>query len=121
MYRTMCVTALVLPLLLGGCDGKGAVSSEIDEQDFPAEWAAVWCDRQEECAAADFESSWSSTQECEDEKGDDAEFATDWGDLFCGSYDSSAASECLTTVQTMGCDDWANEEWRNECDRVYGC
>jgi hypothetical protein len=108
-------------LTFSGCESGGVIDPDVDEQDFALEWAGVWCDRQAECDKADFQDSWTSMDECVGERSDDAEFSAEWGDLLCGDYDESAASVCLSAMGSMQCDDWANDEWRNECAAVYGC
>lgn len=112
-------------LLLTGCyldaEGRPSVDPEIDEQDFPSVWAANWCSRESSCDPAEFDDNWDDADSCRADVGDDADFAADWGDMFCGSYDADAAMECVRAMNEMSCADFNDDEWRNECEAVFGC
>ncbi len=109
--------------VLAGCAvSNGSITgAPISEQDFPDAWADAWCDRAYECAQGDFEDDWSDHDSCVADKSDDAEFASDWSDLLCGDYDEDGADSCLSAIRAGSCDDWSDEEWKNECQAVYGC
>jgi len=110
-------------ILLLGCAAPlcGCTRGDVPEQDFPEAWASSWCARYAECDRADFESTYGSASDCRADQAGDASFASEWKDLLCGDYNASAAGDCIDTLDAMQCDDWKNEEWRNECTRVYGC
>lgn len=110
-------------LFLLGCTVSlcGCLHGDVPEQNFPDAWAASWCNRYAECDRAGFESAYGTGASCRADKSGDINFQSEWKDLLCGDYDASAAGECLDTIDTLQCDDWASDEWRNECARVYGC
>ncbi|MBA2321872.1 MAG: hypothetical protein H0V89_12050 [Deltaproteobacteria bacterium] len=117
MYRTLAFAGLVS--LFSGCNGTKEESPE--ELAFQRDWAAGWCDRQAECAQADYDSQWQDNEECIDNKSTDAEFNSAFGDILCGDFDAGNTQACLDAMDDADCADWSNNEWRNECGLVYGC
>lgn len=104
---------------LGACDSVEPTQS--GETEFQQSWASTWCDRQEECALADFELAWQDKEACKDAKTNLAEFNSDWDDLVCGDFSRSAGATCLQAMRSLACDDWSDDDWRSECSLVYGC
>lgn len=134
MIRTFLSSSLSLFLLLTaapllGCSVKAGGSVDLnsdpgesnpDEAAFPALWASAWCDRAYECDQGNFESSWSSHDDCVADKSGDAQFTSDWQDLICGDFDPAAAEACISAINDGDCGDWADDDWKGECQAVYG-
>ena len=102
-----------LLLLALGCGNPYA-----DESAFEAEFAARWCDRQQECALGEFEREFASFEDCADEKEDDLDIPF-WEDG-C-EIDPDGAEECLEWIRATGCADWKHDELEDECREAYDC
>lgn len=108
-------------LSLASLAACGANNNTDTEAGFQQEWADAWCDRQAACAKASYEADWTDHDACVQDRSDSVEFASFWGDLVCGSFDPDSAADCVRDVRAGTCEDWADETWRDTCDRVYGC
>ena len=117
--RHQLLISLIFPLFMAACDD--VEPAQTDELAFQRAWAQSWCERQEECALADFEAKWTDVTECTDAKANLAEFNGSWGDLICGDFDKAAGDTCVTSVRGLTCEAWSDEDWQTECLLVYGC
>ena len=108
MGRRLWVLAVAL-----GCGGPVH-----DEAAFESEFAARWCDRQEECALGDFEREWSSMSDCVDDKEDDLHIPR-W-DEGC-DLDRDGAGACLDYLRTTDCAGFDHDDIDEACEDAYDC
>lgn len=97
--------------LLVGCDSD-------DPEAFAEDYAAVWCDRQEECALGDFEREFSSIDDCRAERFDHPHLPDD--DRGC-PVDPDAARACLDYVHDTDCAGFEGHRIEEECRFVFDC
>jgi hypothetical protein len=89
-----------------------------DPEAFEAEFAARWCDRQEECALGEFERHFSSFDDCVDDKEDDLDIPA-W-DAGC-EVDRDGGTRCLEYLDDTDCAGWEDKRIEEECVDAYDC
>ncbi len=90
-----------------------------DESEFERAFAGRWCDRQMECALGDFERSWSSMEDCIDDKEDHVD-VPGW-DNGCDDIDPEGADDCLDYLESTSCAGFEKHEIEDACDDAYDC
>jgi hypothetical protein len=97
----------------------GCGSPVHDGQAFAAEFAARWCEREEECALGEFQRHYSSLDDCLDSKEDDLHLPG-WDDDDC-DIDPDGSSECLDYLRSTDCEGWEGKEIEDACEHAYDC
>ncbi len=88
----------------------------VSEARFAEAYARAQCDQEQRCHLAEFETSYSSLEDCIfDATVDEVEIPED-----C-DYDSSAANDCLSALRSADCTGYDVGEWADECEAIYVC
>jgi len=98
----------------------GAIACTIaDEAVYTERRAAAECGRIERCYLGEFESQFSSRDDCESAVADELEQELEL--LEDCEYDPREAKRCVHRVNTMSCEDWIEKGTAGACDLVFLC
>ena len=107
--------AAVLAAIVAACGGP-------DTPDAYAEARAeVECDQMQRCALGQYESLYSSDEDCLDERRDAYEAEGDAFDELECIYSSQEAGDCVSRVRKLSCAEWLAGDAFRACDLVYSC
>lgn len=108
--RTPC---LLLGLVLVGC-------GEIDHNDYVDLRAEATCKQLRSCATGYYEFEYRDYDDCVDEVADDIDDADDSLPRSC-DYDGEEGRRCVSRLNSMGCEEFAEGAWGEACDLVWVC
>jgi hypothetical protein len=93
----------------------------IEEDDFPAAAADVFCARFEECAKGEFDRAYFGMGDCEEHTSRDFALVSEsFDDLGC-SYDEDGAAEAWDHLDSMSCEEFYDGEYVEDYDKVWDC
>ena len=110
-----------LPLLLIPTVLLTACGGEVSQEDFPAEFAPLWCDQQRTCARGFFESEFRDEQDCISSVQEDKEALGEQNDAAGCVFDAEEAQACLIAIREASCEDWYEGEAEEDCAEVWTC
>lgn len=90
----------------------------VDRENYSDRYAAVWCDRQQECSPGDFENQYESMKDCKLEVADNTEDILNLTEDLLGScvVVSDEAQECFQEMRAATCGDFVAGEFDGQCD-----
>lgn len=110
-------SSLLLPIgVLMGALGCG----ELDHSDYIDSRATSECKQYRACAEGYYESTFKDFDDCVDARGDFLDKRDDDLPRSC-DYDGAEARRCVSRIDSMGCEEFAEEASGNACDLVWSC
>lgn len=82
------------------------VACAVPEEDFPEEYGKTVCKRLEECDRGDYEESFSSDEECQNDLADVADTALDLADLLGEQYNEDLGRDFINELRTSSCEEF---------------
>ncbi len=92
-----------------------------EADDYVDRRAAAECKAMSRCYLGEFDSQFSSLDECESFVRDDLEAEAEILDEADCDYQPDEAARCVRRVRQMGCADWVEKGTASACDLVYDC
>lgn len=92
-----------------------------DPQEYAEELAAAECDRIETCSLGYFQSEYVDADDCRQERRRDLDEANDGLDDAGCRFVAEEAGPCVSRVNALSCEDWAEDGDGLACDLVWDC
>ncbi|MBN2799285.1 MAG: hypothetical protein JXX28_09085 [Deltaproteobacteria bacterium] len=89
----------------------------VTRDNYPDKYAAVYCDRLDECAPGDFENSYASFKDCKLDVADDTEDSLQVMEEWFPGCEllPDQARECLDQMKAVSCGDFVSGDFDGKC------
>lgn len=113
-----CIAFGVLgALLLAAC----ADPQRISRDDFPSMAAGAFCDRLKECARGEFDRAYFGKRDCVAHMEVAFRETDEFFDNLGCDYDEEGAARAWQKLQGMSCEDFYEDEYLEDYDKVWDC
>ncbi len=96
------------------------VGCSIAEDAGPDALASAWCSKTRRCDRADFENTWDSRSECQDDIAAAVETTQDFYDLLGCEWDGRGAAQVRADIRGQSCSEFAEAPFEGSAD-LYDC